>query len=459
MRVWRLAGAVVALGLATACAPRTASVPIVTSPLHPEYVEPRIPLDLGATGVEMNHERAWQFLQAGDLRNAEREINAALRRDPDFYPTLTMSGYAALAKRETDEALDRFERVLALESNYVPAVAGKGLALQAANRNSEALDAYRQAVRLDPSLTDIARRIDVLTLRSLQVDLANAREAAKTGNMTEARRAYLSAIDASPESAFLYREVASIERQQGDLAGALDHLRRAHSLDPSDPLTLGALGDALEAQGDTEGAVRAYSEALAIEPDSGVEAKRDALLDRLELARLPAEYRAIASTAEITRAELAALIGVRLAGLIASAPARDVGVMTDVRDNWAERWIVPVARAGVMEPYANHTFQPAAIVRRVDFAQAVSRLLGLVAIADPGRAAGWQNVRRNFSDLTSGHLAFPAASVAVASGVMEMGPDGSFEPTRPVSGGQAVAAVERIEALAGPARAQASDRR
>ena len=54
-------------------------------------------------------------------------------------------------------------------------------------------------------------------------------------------------------------------------------------------------------------------------------------------------------------------------------------VITDIRTNWAATWIVTVTRAGVMDPLANHTFQPRAVVRRVDLAQVVSRLLARTA--------------------------------------------------------------------------------
>ena len=46
-----------------------------------------------------------------------------------------------------------------------------------------------------------------------------------------------------------------------------------------------------------------------------------------------------------------------------------------------------VTRAGVMEVYANHTFQPAAIVRRGDLAQAASRVLALIADEKPALGA------------------------------------------------------------------------
>ena len=78
-----------------------------------------------------------------------------------------------------------------------------------------------------------------------------------------------------------------------------------------------------------------------------------------------------------------------------------------------------VARAGVMEPFANHAFQPRTVVRRTDLAQAAARLLARIAAQNPARAKAWDAARLKFSDLSPSHLAYPAASVAVASGVMK----------------------------------------
>jgi hypothetical protein len=167
---------------------------------------------------------------------------------------------------------------------------------------------------------------------------------------------------------------------------------------------------------------------------------------RAELAKLPEEYRAIESATEITRGDLAALIGVRLNTLVLGMRSREPVVVTDVRGNWAENWITVVARAGVIEPYANHTFQPRSTVRRADLAQAASRLLARIGSQTELRS--WQNVRAKFADISQGHLAYPAASMAVAAGVMSTAPDGSFLPSRVVTGEEAVQTIQRLQAMA-----------
>jgi type IV secretory pathway VirB2 component (pilin) len=118
-----------------------------------------------------------------------------------------------------------------------------------------------------------------------------------------------------------------------------------------------------------------------------------------------------------------------------------------------------VARAGIMEPFANHTFQPRSVVRRTDLAQAVARLLARVAAQHAAQSKAWESARLKFTDLSPGHLAYPAASIAVAAGIMSTVPENSFQPARPVTGVEASEAISRLEALAGlPAGAKHQNR-
>jgi tetratricopeptide (TPR) repeat protein len=459
MRALRAIVSLTLLAVASACAPKVAPLPVAGPAQFPEFIQPQAPGSLASTPLARQNERAWLFMQAGELRTAEREASVALKANPDFFPAQATAAYIALAKHDAKGAAAQFTKIAEAHPDYVPALVGKGLALVAADRSGEAAEAFKAALRVDPSLTDVARRVEVMTLRGLQDELAAARQAARNGQPDAAMRAYRNAIAASPDSAFLYRELAAIERQQGEVQAAIEHLRQAGDLDPSDPGVPVMLGDILDQQGDLEGALKAYSAALDLEPDPAVEDKRVAVRSKLEFAALPEQYRAIESTPQAARADLAALIAVRLPSLVQSAPVRDVSVLTDVRGHWAERYITPVARAGIVEAFPNHTFQPRTLLRRVDLAQAAARLLTLLASAQPSRAQAWLGARGRFSDMNTGHLAYPAASMAVAAGVMQPTADGAFQPTRVVTGAEAVAAIERLRALALPALTTVSDRR
>jgi hypothetical protein len=126
-----------------------------------------------------------------------------------------------------------------------------------------------------------------------------------------------------------------------------------------------------------------------------------------------------------------------------------VDVATDVREHWAERWILAVTGAGVMEILPNHTFQPAQLVRRDELAATLAILVELAATGRPKEFASWQAVRPRFADVPEAHLFYRPAAIAVASGTMAIGDDTRFNPTRPVSGADFVRAIGRIQQIAG----------
>ena len=211
------------------------------------------------------------------------------------------------------------------------------------------------------------------------------------------------------------------------------------------------LGDALLAQNDFEGAARAYAAAQAIDATPEIAAKLEAVRERADFARLPAEDHAIPSLPEVTRGDVAAAFGIALADLLGAERGRSGVLVTDVRSHWAATWILAVVRAGVMEPLPNHTFQPEQPVRRVDLAQIASRVLALIAARRPGSAAGWQSAAVKTSDVSPSHPTYPAVSQAVAAGVLPLNGD-VFAPSRPVSGAELMAAVDRLHALTGDPR-------
>jgi tetratricopeptide (TPR) repeat protein len=435
--------------VASACAPRRVIVAPAT-PAYPDFVFPAVPAPLADADLSGRQQQAWHLLQSGSLNQSADELSAVLRRSPGFYPSDTALGYVDLARRNETAALARFDQVLARAAGYAPALAGRGLALLALKRDDEALAAFEAALAADPGLADVARRIEVLRFRAVQDRLADARAATAAGQLEEARAAYERAIGASPESALLYRELAGVEQRLGGLDRAVALARRAVDVDQRDARSWALLGELLEASGDLTGAADALARASALEPSPALSAQLAAVRSRAELARLPPEYGAIGATPHVTRGELAALIGVKLAHLLRGASRQEGVVFTDGRDHWASAWIQDVVRAGVIEIYPNHTFQPAATVSRGDLALSVRRLLDLASRLNPSLARRWQGSPPVVVDVAPEHLSYPAVSAAVQSGVMPLLAGNTFQMGRPVAGADAIRAVDRLSALAPP---------
>ncbi len=434
------------LTLAAGCS-RAVAPPVVTAPRYPEYLLPALsPPDPNQAEFLRQHDAAWRWFQAGDLARAEAEFQAVLKRAPQFYPSDVALGYVYLARKSYAAAQERFDRVLQARKEYVPAFIGRGEALLAQAREADALASFESAVKLDPGLIAIGRRVEVLRARAAQDTVAAAQRAAQANRLDEAAGLYEKAIAASPDTAFLIRDLADVEAKQGKTDQALARYRRAIELEPSDAASRVRVGEILDARGDIEGAMKMYIEASGLEPSAELRRRMAALDARLAYLRLPAEYRAIPDAPSITRGDLASLIGLGLAPLLGRAPAQAV-VITDARNHWASTWIMAAATAGVLEPYENHTFQPRNPITRSDLAQAVSRLLKIIAAGRPDLLKDWQSRQQKMSDVGVSNLHYADASLSVAAGVLPLAEGGLFQLSRSVSGAEATDAITRIERL------------
>ena len=100
-----------------------------------------------------------------------------------------------------------------------------------------------------------------------------------------------------------------------------------------------------------------------------------------------------------------------------------------------------------MDTLPNYEFEPARRVRRGELAATVSRLLMLIGALKPQLAKKWESAKVQIADVPATHLSYPAASIAVASGVMPLSGT-NFNLLRPVTGAEALEIVGRLEALA-----------
>ena len=417
---------------------------ITGAPRHTDFVFP-VPPEGTKPDQVARIERGWQYLQFDDYRNAEQEFAAALKTQPGFVAAETAMAYLQVARGNEREAADRFDRALKIDAAYLPALIGRGQVMLELDRDAEALASFEAALAKDPSLTEIRSRVDVLRFRATQEMLGRAKAATDARRWDEAAAIYREAIAASPESGFLYRDLAAVEQRAGQTASALEHYRKAVEIDASDARSHAGIAAILESQGDVLGALAAFERARAIDPSEAPDTAINRLRAAAALAKLPAQYRAIGDKATVTRADVASLIGIRLESLLARARPRQV-IITDVRSHWAQPWISPVVRAGVMDTLPNYQFEPSRQVRRGELATTVSRLLTLIASIKPELAKKWQGARVAVNDVAATHLSYPAVSSVVAAGVMTAA-GGNFELLRPVTGAEAIEIISRLEAL------------
>ena len=162
-----------------------------------------------------------------------------------------------LARGSFRNAVAHFDAALGRAADYVPALVGRGDALLATDDVGAAIESFEAALAVNPGLARVDRLVGELRFRVMSERHAQARAAVAAGRLTEAEAAYADMIAASPESAFLYLELAEIHERRGRPEEALAQTRRARRLDPNDVEAVLMEAALLEELGDLESAEHA----------------------------------------------------------------------------------------------------------------------------------------------------------------------------------------------------------
>jgi tetratricopeptide (TPR) repeat protein len=285
----------------------------------------------------------------------------------------------------------------------------------------------------------VRRRLSEAKLQVTERRVTAAKALLEAGEQAGAEEEYRRALEAAPEVGGLRVELANLVHDRGDVLGAVSVLE----MDPmGDRQVLMRLAEILMEQRDHAAALDAYGRILARDPrDAEAALGASQAREALELVRMPEEYRQIYTAARVSRADLAALVAVKVTRL-SRVPPGEPEVAVDISGSWAREHIIKVLSYRVMEVYPNHTFQPGAVVRRGDLAQAVGAVLNLL---------NWPaGSLPSFTDMSRSHLFHEGASRAVASGLMDVTSSGAFEAWRPVTGREAIDVVEALVRLVGP---------
>lgn len=451
-RVLRCSGAVLSVAVlvnAAACSSKTAPPAMPSTPTISAVPALVVPATLKATPETLaRYESAWRRMQAGDISRATSEFEDVLRRAPGFYPASTALGYIAALDRKYDEAVRRFDAAIALDRTYLPALTGRLDVALTRREDAIALATADMILAVAPNREDVRSEQEVLRLRVVQAQLAQAASERSAGRLDAAQITLDQTLAMVPDSAVVLRELALVEIARSRLTEAETHARRSLELDPGDAQTHIVMATVLESSGRAREALEEINRALKIEPRPEWRDRAAALRNRADHEALPPEYQAIPTAQTITRGQLAALLGVRLSRALERSPRRVTTVVTDVRDHWASPWILPVTAAGWMEPFANHTFQPASIVRRADLARVTWRTLQDLATGRQTELSQWRASRPTLADVSRNHLQYASIAGALASGAMQVDADNRFQPNRPVTGAEVVAAVARLEGFA-----------
>ena len=317
----------------SACAPKIVPSPVVTAPKFPEFIAPPIPAALGRQPAAAQPDVARLGVSAGQEIFGSRR--ARVRRGAEGAAVVLSGGNVARLPR----ARAQRSRKRRCRTSITP------LELNASTAMSRRLSAGgRRLLAIEPRIGR-ARRVRGRARRGSLADGRWRDESKSSSSATSSRvwrgRARPRRPDAPTKRSQAYTRgdrqfarqrrfcIASSPASSGRRAtatAALEHFRKAAALDPGDAESLAQIGEIARGRW----RLRRRGQGLRRLAGDRAERRRGAsgsrtFARRTALAHLPAEYRAIDQAAQITRGDLAALIGVRLAPLLQASAAQRRG--------------------------------------------------------------------------------------------------------------------------------------
>jgi tetratricopeptide (TPR) repeat protein len=384
-------------------------------------------------------EKAWRLVLTGDAAGADRAFRKLLGARPGLLAAETGLAFARLRASRVAEAKSGFDAALARRPEYLPALMGAGAVAVRQGDLDRALELYRRAGATEPTDTRVRKRLAEVKLGLTEKRVAQAKKALDDGDTAAATVAYRHALDAAPEVAGLRLALAELLLGEGAAREAAEVLAD----DPAgDRQTRLRLAEVLSGMGEYRRALETLDQILAKDPrDPEARTRAREAREALTLSELPEEYRRIPTASRLSRAELAALLCINVTSL-ARLPAGEPKVAVDISGSWARAHIARVLALDVMDLFPNHTFQPGQAVRRGELARAAARVLELLSgRSRPGSAP---------LDMAPANNAFDAVVRVVGAGLMELNPEGGFEPARPVTGREGLDVVEALGRAAEP---------
>ena len=150
---------------------------------------------------------------------AKSEVELTLKRDPAFYPGITVLGDLALGHDDATQAEAQYRRALAVDDDPL-ARSGLGLALLKQGKKAEALEALKASTHAFPEQPTVLAALIPLLVEAKDPAVLDAAQAAS---------------DLRPKDRDARKTLADLRLEAGDKAGAAKEYDRLIALGNPDP--------------------------------------------------------------------------------------------------------------------------------------------------------------------------------------------------------------------------------
>ncbi|XP_011314678.1 dnaJ homolog subfamily C member 3 [Fopius arisanus] len=225
--------------------------------------------DVGGSVSEMEIDRHLElgrdFLARGQLQDALTHFHAAVDGDPNNSLTYYKRGAVYLALGKSKLALQDFDKVLQLNSDFTAARLQRAKVLRKQAEFAKAEEEFLSVLWMDDNNVEASAALqDIATMKE---DYSLAKELIKQGRYDEAVELLTRVIEFSPWAAELREMRAECHMKMGDYMSAVSDMRAGTKLTSDDTIGFFKLSHMLYRLGFVDEALKEIRECLKLDPE------------------------------------------------------------------------------------------------------------------------------------------------------------------------------------------------
>jgi tetratricopeptide (TPR) repeat protein len=359
--------------------------------------------------IQKDYDKLWsQFVAAKSDSQLARDLDNFVKKQKSFDPAVTLQAYIELYKGNDAGAAQKFQQAFSLNPSNRIALYYLAELAYAHQDYSQANRFYSLLLSLDSNRTDVEPKRQRALLLATDQLLRSAALAEKDNRLSDAEQLYKQALTILPNDPTLHLRLADLLAKENKVDEAAGQRKTSEELRPR------------------------QKEIVRSNP----EPKGDDLDDLGRWGSAIEMFREIQAAPSLTRERAAAII-VRYFPQVTQRP-QTPQIVTDIDTSWARSEIQAVVDLGLMDTFANHTFDPRASVSRGDLAAALARLIQILGLppvtSTPIPTPDVADTNTQYSDIR----------LVLGRGLMTLQDSGAFGVSDNVSGQDAIRAAERL---------------
>lgn len=389
-------------------------------------------------------EEAWENLRQGRGDKAQKLISKLGTESPFYYAGM---GYASLLLTRISDSENYFKHALQNYPDMTLAHIGLAQVYQKTGNDDLAFVEFREILKREENNTWAQQSYQVLKERKTQESLDEAKTYLAHQDMEKSKEAFLKALYYSPQSTAAHLSLAEIFKKEDNLKNALVHLKAASTIEPDNKSILNVYAETLYQAEDYPRSLEVYERLLDLEPENdNIQTRVKTLKNRLGIFELPSQFDAIPASEAITKEEVAALIEVKFKDTL-DEPKTQPPIIIDISTSWASKYILRAASLGLLDVYANHTFQPKKIVTRAEMADVLNKLINYLKRKNYVFISQIPPEKIQISDVSPDNYYYQPILHIISYAIMNLSTNRTFNPDLPVSGQEAIRLLDIILTL------------